>query len=128
MTLQDFVSESLRQISEGVAAARHANNKIGGIVMAIGKQEASCTLGDSSAGFLVNFDVAVTVSETKTKDMSGGVVVATVFKAGGQKGTVSEECSISRVQFSVPIAYRTKAENFAEGTKALEERSPGSAT
>ena len=63
MTLQEFVRDSLLQISDGVDEAKKKNKNIGLEVTALGKQEASCTTADRRAGFLFDFDVAVTVSE-----------------------------------------------------------------
>jgi hypothetical protein len=105
MTLQEFVRDSLLQISNGVVEAKKKNKNIGLEVTALGKQEASCTTVDKRAGFLVDFDVAVTVSERTGKEMGAGILVASLLNAGGKKSAGSEQSSVSRIRFCVPIIF-----------------------
>jgi len=106
MTLQDFVRDSLLQISQGVAAARNQNIKIAPYATAAeSKKDATFVTLDGSIAFLVEFDVAVTISEKTGGGISGGISVAGVFKAQGQHDGGSEHSSISRLRFSVPIVF-----------------------
>jgi hypothetical protein len=118
MKLQDFLRDSLLEIMNGVAEARKINRNIGGCVEALGKQDASCKFKDGEVGFLVNFDVAVTVSQKNSKEAGAGIQVVAI-NAGGRGSAASEHSSITRIQFSVPIIFRTVAENFAEAQKFL---------
>lgn len=119
MTLQEFVRNSLLQIYNGVSEARSQSPSIGGAVKALGKAEASCTFLDDKAGFLVDFDVAVTATEKEDKDLSGGIEVARIIKVGGQRTKTSEESSVSRIRFCVPIAFQTQTEILAQTSMAL---------
>ena len=105
MTLQEFVRDSLLQISSGVDEAKKKNKNIGMEVLAVGKQEASCTTKDERAGFLVDFDVAVTVSEKTGNEIGAGILVASLFNAGGKKLADSQQSSVSRIRFCVPIIF-----------------------
>jgi hypothetical protein len=119
MKLQDFLRDSLLEIMNGVAEARRKNGNIGGCIEALGKQDASCKFKDGQIGFLVNFDVAVTVNQKNSKEAGAGIQVAFI-NAGGRGSAASEHSSITRIQFSVPIIFRTAAENFAENQKFLD--------
>jgi hypothetical protein len=105
MTLQEFVRDSLLQIKNGVDEAKQKNKNIGMAVEALGKQEASCRTADRRVGFLVDFDVAVTVSEKTGNEAGAGILVASLLNAGGKKSTDSEHSSVSRICFSVPIVF-----------------------
>ena len=83
MKLQDFLRDSLLEIMNGVAEARKINRNIGGCVEALGKQDASCKFKDGEVGFLVNFDVAVTVSQKNSKEAGAGIQVVAI-NAGGR--------------------------------------------
>lgn len=105
MTLQEFVRDSLLQIKNGVDEAKQKNKDIGMEVEALGKQEASCMTADRRVGFLVDFDVAVTVSEKAGNEVGAGILVASLFNAGGKKTADSEQSSVSRIRFCVPVVF-----------------------
>jgi len=105
MTLQEFIRNSLLQIADGAHEARRRNENIAIPVSALGKADASCTAIDRRAGFLVEFDVAVTASEKRIKDVSGGIEVASLLKVGGKRSADSEQSSVSRIRFCVPMVF-----------------------
>jgi hypothetical protein len=106
MTLQEFVRDSLLQISEGVADARHKNPGIAPHAIPANKQTDSTLFTlDASTAYPVEFDVAVTVNEKSSGGVSGGITVASLFKAEGRKGGASEHSTISRLKFSVPVVF-----------------------
>lgn len=106
MTLQEFVCDSMLQISNGVEQAKRENKGIGIAVKALGNQSLSCTAKDETAGFLVEFDVALTVSAKGGKEMGGSITVASFLTGGGKKSSESESSSVSRLRFCVPIVFK----------------------
>jgi len=108
MNLRDFISETLTQILGGVTDAQKAAAELGGKVS---PRLAGAATYASDHGFLVahggsaqivRFDVALTVKEgTGTK---GGIgIVAGIVSLGSTGQSNSENSSVSRVQFSVPL-------------------------
>jgi hypothetical protein len=54
--------------------------------------------------FLVEFDVAVTISK-KTNVHAGGSVAVHVFEAGAKREASAEHSTVSRIKFQVPVTY-----------------------
>jgi hypothetical protein len=106
MTLEEFVRESLMQIRVGVSAARdrHPLNIGVGIAKADDRKVGFITV-DGHVGLLVEFDVAVTVSEKTGNEVGGGLQIAQMFSAGGKKSGESKTSSVSRIRFSVPVVH-----------------------
>lgn len=105
MDLREFVSQTLGQIIEGVKAAQEAAKAHGAEVnppMRRGTESGMTASGKYSRD--VDFDVALTVTEgTGTK---GGIgIVAGAFALGSTGQSTAQNSSVSRVQFSVPIAF-----------------------
>ena len=117
MDLKEFVSETLQQIVSGV---EDAQNKLGNsgqvnpkIWMAQREQAAKHKILESSSGqwiHLVNFDVAVTVTEGKGTKGGIGLVIGPVTLGSAGESKV-ESASVSRIQFEVPIAYTPTTKN-----------------
>jgi hypothetical protein len=109
MQLKDFVSESIKQIIDGVSdAMEHAASKGGRVNPArqiVNSNNASSRFDRASGVSIetIEFDVAVTVSEgTQTK---GGIGVFTGFVGLGSQGqSDASNLSVSRLKFVVPIA------------------------
>ena len=109
MDLRDFVSETLTQIVEGVKSAQSnavdsgakVNPKLSTSYEQAGKQGFLQT----SEGYaqIVQFDVALTVTEgSGTK---GGIgVFAGAINLGNSGQSKTENSSVSRVKFSVPLS------------------------
>lgn len=107
--LKTFVEESLKQIIDGVRTAQvHALEK-GGLVNPIGVWQQ--VAGDwrlmegevDRFGQNVQFDVAITANEDSKA--SGGIGVFVGAFGVGSKGETGEAASsMSRIQFSVPLA------------------------
>ena len=95
MNIKDFVSESLRQICQGIVEAQKKGvNRAGSVSKDI------------------KFDIAVTVSEGQE---SGGKAGISVWSVGANIQGKSEASSstVSRIQFVVPIFYPDKSENIS---------------
>ena len=114
MNLSEFVSESLRQIVEGVATAQSSSSEMGEvnpkIWLAQRGEAAKMKILESSSGkwiHMVDFDVAVTVAEsTETKGGIGLFVGPVVLGSKGQSN--AQDSTVSRIKFQVPIAYSEK--------------------
>jgi hypothetical protein len=105
MDLKTFVSTTLVQIVEGVADAirQVSERKIAG---AINPMPEDYLRGQAKD---VQFDVAVTVTDTSEGSAGAGIKVASFIEIGGKgsKATTSE--AVSRIQFSVPVAVPATA-------------------
>jgi hypothetical protein len=106
MDLQQFVSSSLQQITSDVAAAQARDSRVGPLI-GLGEDDPKIlrTLHGSEGVFLVEFDLAVAVSETTEKGIGGGITVLSVAAAKGDLKRGLANSSVSRIKFSVPITY-----------------------
>lgn len=108
MQLEDFVSETIRQIIAGTAAAMKHAEELGAAVNPANTKYGSpgeTQIRDRSSMApiqQIEFDVAVTTtSGTETK---GGIgIVAGPFAVGSTGKSDAATQSLSRVRFSVPI-------------------------
>lgn len=107
-SLKDFVAETLAQIISGIRAAQKTDDgdHICPQGIRIGADHAPKKYLDTSTGHLVqmiDFDVAVTVSEASS--VEGGIGISVIpLKLGAKGETESENSAVSRVRFSVPLA------------------------
>ncbi|MBB5459011.1 hypothetical protein HDG33_002658 [Paraburkholderia sp. Cpub6] len=109
MDLKEFVHASLTQIVEGVRGAQNDVLKHGGYVSpavygSTGAETHFAVMPDGQNVFLVDFDVAVTVTEGTASDVEGRLKVASVFGVGGGRKTSGSEEHTSRLRFKVPLA------------------------
>jgi hypothetical protein len=109
MDLQEFVAQTLIQISEGVAAARakkgnHVAPKLSTQSEQTGKTVFFTDIG-SGVAHLVSFDVAVTVTDKTAAGGKAGIQVMSLLNIQGGKEKSVESSSASRVRFDVPISY-----------------------
>ena len=110
MTVQEFVRDSLAQILAGVAEAKVKNKRVAPWVNAAELKAGSLTIADGTVIFPVQFDIAVTVSESKGGG-SGGISVAQIFSIEASRDASKEQSQVSRIQFSVPIRYNNMHES-----------------
>lgn len=111
MELQEFVRSALMQVVNGVRDAQNSADDRGGINPYIWQhgRDAAAKQGilESNDGrwiHLVEFDVAITAVETEGK--KGGIgVVAGAVGLGARRESGSENTSLSRIRFSVPVAF-----------------------
>jgi hypothetical protein len=108
MDLQEFVSQTLIQIAEGVAAARAKKGELIAPKIELNSNTEAGVLRAKRTGenaFLVEFDVAVGVAETSAASGGGGIQVVAFFNAKGEKAQTIEASSVNRVKFVVPMSY-----------------------
>jgi hypothetical protein len=106
MELQNFITETLKQIIEGVQGAQKyiSTQKIDATIHPKQSQEKIET---------VEFDVAVTSIESNQSGVTGGIKVASIFNIGGEGQNLSSEQNISRIKFKVQIELpRQENDNF----------------
>jgi hypothetical protein len=99
--LREFVKETLVQLIQGVADAQAATTATGGLVapggMAVGGDLYKASMVASTSrrvAQMVEFDLAVTGSESGAKAVTVGVVA---------EDTRSESRSTNRIKFAVPV-------------------------
>ncbi len=108
MELKDFVSETLKQILEGVKTAQGYTKETGGKIVPAGMgQTASNThpqIYAKNGEFvqMIEFDVAVTTTEEDKAKGGVGVFVG-AFGVGVQGENGIQNSAINRIQFKVPI-------------------------
>jgi hypothetical protein len=109
MTLKEFVRDSLIEIADGVAEARAKNPKISPGVFTIpgDKSNAGVTITTDKHGpaFLIDFDVAVTVSEKTDGGGKAAISVANILAIDGGRSSGLEQSKVSRIQFKVPMVF-----------------------
>jgi len=99
MELSEFISATLVDIQNGVAAAIAATSETRGVINPV-----FGSVNDVGPEHVqkVSFDVAITATEKSSKAGRGRIQVA-VVKLGAE-GTHAEESSrVSRVQFTIPL-------------------------
>jgi hypothetical protein len=113
MQLDDFVFETLKQLVDGVSRAKEYGAQKGA------KVNPDNVRWDSRDGLQtalmydqetlrpihsVEFDVAVTTTEGTQDKVGAGIFVAAIG-LGAQGQSKSENQSVSRIKFSVPVLY-----------------------
>lgn len=106
MDLKDFVSESLKQIIDGVVDAQdHAFNAGAAVAPQRVINMEAIRLGiDDRMEQSIEFDVAVTAQESQEKQGKAGISIP-YFNAGGKISAGQENSTISRIKFSVPVLF-----------------------
>lgn len=110
MQLSEFVTESLKQICAGVSDAKKAAAEYGFQInpwITSGKSDTTGVLVDRETKTplqIVEFDVAVTTAESEKSKGGAGIFVAG-FGLGGQLQADATNTVVSRIKFSVPIAF-----------------------
>lgn len=116
MELKDFISETIIQINQGLLEAQEKTKEYGTIINPPLK-------GTSAESFQftknislystegIEFDVCLTVEDSKNTDKKGRLEMATgLFKLGGQekKSENTKNQEVNRIKFSIPILWGTQ--------------------
>ena len=107
MNLDEFVTTSLNQIVQGVAAAgKDSNGKVAPPI-GFGDDDLRMLRSVNNCGvFLVEFDVVVSATDKTEKTGGGGLEVWSVASAKASISHKGAEASqVNRIKFSVPISY-----------------------
>jgi hypothetical protein len=110
MDLKEFVKETLVQITAGVRDAQAEVRTLGGIVnpATLSRSEGGgsyfSSVDDMHHVFLVDFDVAVTVSENTGTNAQAKLNVATLLSLGAGGQSANSSAATNRLTFKVPLA------------------------
>jgi len=106
MDLQDFVTATLCQISAGVATAKNYDRCVAPRVNVI-KDDPKIlrTFSGTDGVFLVEFDVAVTLSDASENGAAASIIVVSSSAAKAKTKAALENSSLNRLKFTVPITY-----------------------
>lgn len=107
MELRGFITETLKQIVDGVSdAQKYIVDK--NILATIHPKRTSNKVE------YIEFDVAVTSSENNTSGLSGEIKVASIFSIGGKGENSVSEQNVSRIKFRVQIELpHQKNDNYS---------------
>jgi hypothetical protein len=94
MNIKEFVSESLRQITDSIIQHGEYSN-----------EKRCCPLDSSQNRFQkISFDIAVTVVEGEGSEGKAGISVWSIG-AGVKAKSESSSSVVSRIKFDIPIEY-----------------------
>ena len=105
MDLKEFTKQTLVQIVEGV---KEANNIIANNNAHIHVSNNRCDYGKQYPITNVDFDVAITATETEGANGGGGLKVASLLSIGGGVESKSENQTVSRIKYTIPLVLGTK--------------------
>lgn len=113
MTLQEFITESLKSIINAVSEAKtfaEANNAIINPTKefeSVRKESTWIWRGNGQDGIRpvtkIDFDVAVVVGNVENSEIGGGLNIQ-IFKASGQTKNSDTNQTTSRISFSIDVA------------------------
>jgi hypothetical protein len=108
MDIKEFIKETLRQIVEGVKEVQSE----------VANKSKIAPIGNEREK--VEFDIAVTVEEEKTKDKKAGLSVYCI-KAGAGGQTSASTSTEHRIKFSVGIDFESAEEKTSKEAKSREK-------
>jgi len=97
MELKEFISETLKQLTEGIM---EGHNHI--VEHGLGDGVKDCYY------LPVKFDIALTVTDEDKGTVGGKVGIANVFSVGGGKENSYSNSTQSRIQFELSVAFKTR--------------------
>jgi len=95
MELKEFISETIKQVAEGlVEANKHIKESIGGDGIEDGFKK-------------VSFDVTVTTTEEDKSSAGGKITIAQVLNIGAKGENLSKATNYNRIQFETFVHVKT---------------------
>jgi hypothetical protein len=111
MELKDFVSETLKQVMEGVKMAQEKAAEVGGTVNPKGfintEKAAPRNMPGDLVAQVINFDIVVSTHDTDKAKGGVGVFVGEIG-IGVRGEAESQNMAVNRIQFSIPIYLPTQ--------------------
>ncbi len=108
LSLEDFISETLFQMVNGVSKAQERVEPLGGRVNPRGlnkDNQGEWVIGGSVSerkyAQFIEFDIAVTIAEDTQGKVGVGLFSAVAF--GGQAQLQDQSSTVHRIKFSIPI-------------------------
>jgi hypothetical protein len=111
MELKLFVSETLKQLFDGVKDAQPYVKELGGALNPMGLNYPNARLQHRETSRMaeeIEFDLELTVTDSKEETKSGGLgAVISVLTANVGKGskTAGENRSVTRIKFKIPVLF-----------------------
>ncbi|BDD01366.1 hypothetical protein [Persicobacter psychrovividus] len=96
MELKDFISETIKQITDGIL---EGNSYV--------KEKSNSLEGVRNQYTKIDFDIAITSNEENKDDLGGKVSVVQVFSAGASTTKSASTSSQNRIKFEVLAAINT---------------------
>lgn len=104
MDLKEFTKQTLVQIVEGVAEANAELSNGAYIPYHVPNNSKGRYIYDDGANVVdVDFDVAITATESEGANGSGGLKVVSFLNIGGAVESKTENQTISRVKYTLPL-------------------------
>ena len=111
MDIKDFIKESLQQIVDGITEANTALEAKGASIPTTG------VAGDgvwwtlvkegkdqhTKHAMRIDFDLAVTVSQSDNLKAGGGISIASLANAGAASENISQSEAVSRIKYTIPL-------------------------
>lgn len=116
MELKEFVKETIVQVVEGIDEANAALSEKTAFVASANIQTSKThqsTVDKEGRHHYVTdleFDVAVNVQNSETKEGRGRVEILTILNIGGKGSCENTSSSTSHIKFSLPLALPTEPE------------------
>lgn len=111
MNLKEFTTQTLVQIAEGVNEVNRQLKPIGGFVPNVKIGNSRRFVSDTQEDIVdVEFDVAITTTESDGKSGGAGIKVV-AFNVGGNVESKSENQTISRVKYTLPLVLKKNEES-----------------
>ena len=98
MELKDFISETIKQITDGIL---EGNSYV--------KEKSNSSEGIRNQYTKIDFDIAVSTNEENKNDIGGKVSVVQVFNAGASSSTASTTINQNRIKFEILAAINTNS-------------------
>ncbi|MHB0967324.1 MAG: hypothetical protein ACYC36_12805 [Bellilinea sp.] len=99
MKLDEFISETLNQIIDGVTIAQEHAKEKGALVA---PRNRNLPIQNGLEMQMVEFDVAITVSDSTAGKGGAGIIVAGLTLGGQVSGEISNQ-TLSHIKFSVSV-------------------------
>lgn len=111
MELRDFISNTLKQIAEGVQLSQERFSELNGAVNPSHLQQISGEIPYGKeiglkgyAKILCNVQFEVSLTSDNTTNTNGGIAVLFgALSLGGKQSTESKDVALNRVKFNIPI-------------------------
>lgn len=111
MDIKDFIKGSLLQIVDGITEANTALEAKGASIPTTGvaREGVWCSLvkdknnPHTRLAMRVDFDLAVTVSQSDNLKAGGGISIASLLNAGATSENCSQSESVSRIKYTIPL-------------------------
>ena len=111
MDIKDFIKESLLQIVDGIKEPNTALEANGASIptKGVAGEGVWCTLvkdknnPHTRLAMRVDFDLAVTVTQSDNLKAGGGISIASLVNAGTTCENSSQSESVSRIRYTIPL-------------------------